>query len=134
MKSKITLLLSFLVTFALPLNAGWFWDDPIEISAQVTRYKLFKDEITFTLRQDVCLTNAKLQLELSYKNKTTTITKTVAKWELYGGVTFKLPDNLTDLKTFCLTGTFSKLTQGTKELKGYKIDSTFDATHLYHAQ
>jgi hypothetical protein len=155
-RTKMILLAILLVPgAALPLNAGLFGDTALEVDARVVPHTFSKDEIVFTLRhtasqKDLLLENVELKLVLNYKDKTRTIYTTKRMWitpkpnqEVIAGMYYadlKLPDNLTGLKTFRLTGTIGKLERmnedpkKTKELHGYNIDSSFDATSTYSVQ
>ena len=145
MKQKVCIVAGMIFIWISPLRAGLLFDDPLLIEATPVHHTFSKDELEFRLLSKVIASDVHLKIELIYKDKTTTVFKSDELWtgELsFGGrsfrpaVTIQLPENLTGLMMIHLTGTFRTLGEiGTgKELRGFKIDSTFDPSHTYSVQ
>jgi hypothetical protein len=139
----IIILMSCLI---LPLRAGFFFDDPVELQSQRIPHLLAKDEIRFTpcgKCAQFAIFYAEVALELKYPtgNKTLSINKTL--WTADQALIVALPDGLGDLQSYRLTGKYKMILAPKKNRKfdpnaadqskeilrnsdviqGYKIDS-----------
>ena len=131
MKSKFLLSLTCFLLVVLPLNAGWFSDDVIKIKSYTKRNLISQDVIGFTIEEPLLVANVELTLELKYSTGTKKLHVSRKFWgyKQKDKLEFSLPDGLSGLQSYRLTGKFLYLVKlneknepGDPIADGYKIE------------
>jgi hypothetical protein len=153
MKNAKWVLLAIFLLLGLPTQAGWLFDDPLEIDAKPVTHLLSKDEITFAPSgkcNGFMVYDAELTVELTYSTGKTTLSANQSFWAAHTPITVTLPQAYGDLQSFKIKGKFNFIwrykanannphpppytpgadfDENVEIIKGYKIDSSWTAVH-----
>jgi hypothetical protein len=107
MNLKTSSLIAVFCALTLTLQAGLFFDDPLEVQSQHIPHTFSKDEIHFTTTgkcRGFVLLEAEMSLELTYSTGRRVLVANQTVWGQLHPLKFTLPDNLAGLQSYRLTG------------------------------